>query len=265
MNQQMSESIKKDDLKPPKVVKKRKKKSKVYFGTPVQESIVRYNALDPIKDADKRNKIYQEEIHAAFMKLCENLIHTFKFYYFDVGSTDVQKEVVSFLVLNMHKYQPDKGRAFSYFSIVAKNWLILNNNGNYKRYKTHTKIEDGYTGNSNSNYKSYITNAKGKSYYVQPHEDEDDHSEFIDYMVLFFEKKIPSLFKKRRDIMIADSVVELFRRKDYIENFNKKALYVLVREMTGYNTQHITKVINVLKKYYKDLLIEYDTTGMIKL
>ena len=32
-------------------------------------------------------------------------------------------------------FKPDKGRAFSYFSIVAKNHLILQNNGNYKRYK----------------------------------------------------------------------------------------------------------------------------------
>ena len=65
--------------------------------------------------------------------------------------------------------------------------------------------------------------------------------------------------------MIADSVVELFRRKYYIENFNKKALYVLVREMTGYNTQHITKVINVLKKHYRALINEYETNGYIKL
>ena len=263
MINQVSESAKKDDLKPPKVVKKRKKKSKVYFGTPVQESIIRYNALDPITEADKRNKIYQEEIHAAFMKLCENLIHTFKFYYFDVPSPQVQQEVVSFLVLNMHKYQPDKGRAFSYFSIVAKNWLILNNNNNYKRYKITDKIEE-----SNVPTKTAST-GKGeirKNYYLQPHDgEEEDYREFIDYMVLYFEKKIPSLFKKRRDIMIADSVVELFRRKDYIENFNKKALYVLVREMTGYNTQHITKVINVLKKYYKAIHLEYETNGYVKM
>jgi hypothetical protein len=264
MNQQVSESMKKDDLKPPKIKRKRKKKSKVYFGTPVQESIIRYNALDQIEGADERNKIYRDEIHAAFMKLCENLIHTFKFYYFDVPSTEVQKEVVSFLVLNMHKYQPDKGRAFSYFSIVAKNWLILNNNNNYKRYKMTDKIGE----ESNVPQKEAIQ-ARGnltKNYYLQPHDNEDnEYNEFIKYMVLYFEKKIPGLFKKRRDIMIADSVVELFRRKDYIENFNKKALYVLVREMTGYSTQHITKVINVLKKHYRHLLNEYETNGYIDL
>ena len=48
---------------------------------------------------------------------------------------------------------------------------------------------------------------------------------------------------------IADSVIELFRRKESLDNFNKKALYILIREMTGLKTQHITRVISVMKKY----------------
>ena len=62
------------------VKKKRRKKSKVYFGTPVQEAIIRYNESS---NPAEKNKIYGEEIHAAFCKMAENLIHTFKFYYFD--------------------------------------------------------------------------------------------------------------------------------------------------------------------------------------
>ena len=101
--------------------KKKKAKRKVYFGMEVQDAIVRYNALDPDKDQDKRNQIYQTEIHAAFDKLCENIINTFKFEYFDDVYIDVKHEVLAFLVMNMHKYDHTKGsKAFSYFSVVAK-------------------------------------------------------------------------------------------------------------------------------------------------
>ena len=110
-------------------VKKRKKKSKIYFGQPTQDAVIEYLATD---DEKERNKIYRERIQYAFEKLAENIIHTFKFYYFDVDSESVKHEVVGFMVMNMHKYEPDKGKAFSYFSVVAKNWLILNNNRNYK-------------------------------------------------------------------------------------------------------------------------------------
>ena len=109
----------------------RKRKRKVYFGMEVQDAIVRYNALDEKKDFVKRNKIYKEEIHAAFDKLSENIINTFKFTYFDYGFEDIKHETVAFLVMNMHKYDHTKGsKAFSYFSVVAKNYLILHNNNN---------------------------------------------------------------------------------------------------------------------------------------
>ena len=110
----------------------RKKKSKIYFGSAAQEAIIEYNASN---DNKEKNKIYSERIKYPFEKLAENVLNTFKFSYFDVPKEDVQAEVVSMMVQKIHMYKPDKGRAFSYFSIVAKNYLILNNNGNYKRYK----------------------------------------------------------------------------------------------------------------------------------
>ena len=116
-------------------MKKRRKKSKVYFGTPVHDAIVKYNHSD---DVNFRHKIYTEEIHPAFLKLAENIINTFKFSYFDYGFRDLQEEVVSNLVINMHKFDETKGsKAFSYFSVVAKNYLILNNNANYKSYNSN--------------------------------------------------------------------------------------------------------------------------------
>ena len=121
----------------PKFKRKRKKKSKIYFGTPVQNAIIRYNNHDSpvIKD-----RIYKEHIQFAFNKLAENLIHTFKFYYFDYPLEEVKHEVVAFLVMQMPKYDASKGRAFSYFSVVGKNWLILHNNNNYKKMKIHDQI-----------------------------------------------------------------------------------------------------------------------------
>ena len=229
--------------------KPRKKKSKMYFGTPAQEAILEY--LDTDSQAEK-NKIFRERLEYPFMKLAENLIHTYKFYYFDVDSESVKKDVVGFMVMNMHKFDPSKGRAFSYFSIVAKNWLILNNNNNYKRYKMHTQLDS-----------AAATAFLGEKSDYGRQQEVDDANEFTEYLISYMDTHLTSMFKKKRDIQIADSVVELFRRREMIENFNKKALYVLIREMTGYNTQHITKVINVLKKKYSSLAQEYAQTGQI--
>ena len=232
---------------PVAIKKKWRKKSKVYFGTPVQEAIIRYNDSD---DPVVRNKIYSEEIAAAFDKLAENLIHTFKFYYFDYSFKDVKDEVVSFLVMQMPKYQPDKGRAFSYFSVVGKNYLILNNNNNYKKMKSQDDIDvldynrDLYGENTTEEVSEY-------------------YGDFVGQMLEYWENNLTNIFKRQKDILVADSVLEIFRRRKYIENFNKKALYIMIREMTNSNTQHITRVINQMKNYYYNMAEEFSTTGNI--
>jgi len=228
------------------VPKKKKAKKKLYFGMEVQDAIIRYNALDPDENQAERNQIYQEEIHKAFDKLCENIINTFKFEYFDDVYIDVKMETLAFLVMNMHKYDHTKGsKAFSYFSVVAKNYLILHNNANYKRYKSHTDV--------NSLRYKIDNNHKSANYFI------DFTEEIIDY----FEDNITNLFKTKRDISVAYAIIELLKKRDEIENFNKKALYVLIREMTNIETSYITKVVNVLKKEYRKLANNYERYGIV--
>ena len=223
-----------------KVVKK--KKRKVYFGQEVQDAIVEYNSSE---SDTERNKIYGTRIHAAFDKLAENIINTFKFTYFDDPFVDVKHEVVAFMVMNIHKYDHSKGsKAFSYFSVVAKNYLILHNNNNYKKYKTHDKIDvlerHKYLGGVENDFESFTTE-----------------------MVEYFDTNLNNIFKKERDLKIGYAIVDLIKQRDEIENFNKKAIYILIREMTNVETAHITAVVNVLKKHYKKLMNKYHQTGTI--
>tara|TARA_Y100001963_G_scaffold151641_1_gene234877 strand:+ start:218 stop:940 length:723 start_codon:yes stop_codon:yes gene_type:complete len=215
---------------------RKKSKKKLYFGPEVQDAIVRYNS-NPDNYA-LRNKIYQEEIHKAFDKLAENIINTFKFTYFDYPFEDVKCEVVSFMVMNMHKYDHTKGsKAFSYFSIVAKNYLILHNNNNYKKLKMHKDVD--VLKNNTSSYENQLHT--------------EDITELTNSIIDYFDKNIIKIFNKKRDVDIAFCILELFKRREEIENYNKKALYILIREMTNVNTIHITSVVNTFKKHYKKI------------
>ena len=222
---------------------KKKAKRKVYFGKEVQDAIIEYNSSN---DSSERNTIYGKRIHAAFDKLAENIINTFKFTYFDYGFNDVKHEVVAFMVMNMHKYDHTKGsKAFSYFSVVAKNYLILHNNNNYKKLKTHDKMDvlDRHRGND-SNYES-------------------DFKTLTKEIIEYFDSNMNTIFKKDRDLRIGYAIVDLMKQRDDIENFNKKAIYILIREMTDVETAHITSVVNVLKKHYKKLQNLYHKHGSI--
>ena len=233
-----------------KVAKPKKKKKtpkNYYFNQTTENAIIRYNNTD---NANLKNRIYSEHISYAFDKLAENIIHTFKFYYFDVPSDQVKHEVVSFLVMNMHKFKEGKGKAFSYFSIVAKNYLILHNNKNYKHYKVHDKM-------AVLDYGNHIRESQDRR------EIADFNQEYVKEMLYYWDNNLTNIFRRQKDILVADAVLEMFRRRENIENFNKKALYILIREMTGSKTQHITRIVNIMKKYNIQLMTEFLDTGQI--
>ena len=84
-------------------------------------------------------------------------------------------------------------------------------------------------------------------------------NQFIEY----WENNLTNVFRRKKDILVADSVLEIFRRSENIENFNKKALYIMIREMSGSKTQHITRIVNTMKKYHFGLIAEFRDTGAI--
>jgi len=225
--------------------KAKKGSPRYYFTQKTEDAIIRYNKEER---AYMKERIYNDHIRRAFDKLCENIIHTFKFYYFDVPSEQVKQEVISFLVINMHKFKEGKGKAFSYFSIVAKNYLILHNNKNYAHYKSHDTMD------------VLDWNSRNKDE-MERKENDESLREYVGQFIEYWENNITNVFTRKKDILVADSVLEIFRRAEHIENFNKKALYIMIREMSGSKTQHITRIVNTMKKYHQNLSREYMNNG----
>ncbi len=226
----------------------RKKKSKIYFGLSTQNAIIEYNnTTDPIK----RSKIYKEKIQYPFEKLAENVLNTYGFSHFDDSPDDIKREVVSNLIEKIDKYDVELGRAFSYFTVIARNYLMLNDMKNYKRYQKVSTISEmpEHWDVENDFYDEELAN---------------DYLEFKDLIIGFWEENISTIFIKKREIDIAYSILELIKRSQYIENFNKKALYIYIREMTGCKTHNLTKVVNVMKFYHKRLSNSFFEHGHIK-
>jgi hypothetical protein len=196
--------------------------------------------------------IYNTKIKYAFDKLVENVFNTFKFSYFETGPLDAQKETVAHLVANISKFDPTRGsKAFSYFSIIAKNYLIAENNKNWIRFNRHSNI-----GEEKEEHTIQLQTE-------DKHHKEAETNEFMKLMIEFWENNVGKIFTKQRDLDIANAVIELFRRSDRIDAFNKKALYLYIREISSCKTQQITKVINKMKQYQTSITKSYTTKGSI--
>ena len=236
------------------VAKKRRPRSKNYFTKDTENAIVRYNN-EP--DSKIRSNIYRNEIHYAFFKLTENIIHTFKFYYTEVDQIEhLQHEVITFLLSKMHLFNPDNGaKAYSYFGTITKNWLIVYNTKNYKKRVQKAPVDELY---KDDNY----------SYNMGEEKEKEKLGIFIDSYVKYVENRFDKFFPKGNDAKVADAILELFRKRENLEIFNKKALYIYIREIMATHglevkTPKITKIANKLYGLFKNNYVYYLETGYI--
>jgi hypothetical protein len=230
------------------IKKKRRPKSKNYFTQDTENAIVRYNN-EP--DSEIRSKIYESEIHYAFFKLTQNIIHTFKFYHTEVENLEhLQHEIITFCLSKFHLFDPTRGtKAYSYFGTIVKRWLILYNTKNYTKKIKKVPV-DVLTG-ENSTHTYYMGEEKVKS----------DLDKYMDIYVNHVSENIYKLFPKKNDAQIADAILELFRNRENIEIFNKKALYIYIREQVDAKTPKITKIADKLHSIFKEQYIFYLENG----
>ena len=233
-------------------VRKRKKKSKnQYFTQATEDAIVRYNNCT---DPEERSEIYRKDIHYAFFKLTENIIHTFKFYYTEVNEIEhLQHEVITFLLSKIHLFDQSKGaKAFSYFGTIAKRYLIIQNTQNYKKRVDKAPVEELHHDLKYSYDIDYNPMEK------------DDLSDFLDEYLDYCTDNIYVLFPKEKDARVADAILEIFRKRESIDIFNKKAIYLYIREMVDVKTPHITRVADQLGDIFKENFIFYKEYGYTK-
>ena len=198
-----------------KIKKKRKPKEKRnYFTKETENAILEFNDTE---EQYFRDKIYRERIEYGFFKLTQNIIHTFKFYYTDGESIeDLQQEVISFLLSKIHLYKPEKGAAYSYFGTIAKRYLIIRNK------KAYQKLQDKGQVDEIDNYSRFnVDNEYEENIKI-------NISEFLNSYILYMENNLDNIFFKENDKKLVNAILELFRKRENLSVFNKKALYIYI-------------------------------------
>jgi len=225
----------------------KEKKNTQYFTQDTEDAIILYNHT---VDQTERDILYRTRIHYPFFKLTENIIHTFKFYYTEVDNIeDLQHEVITFLLTKLHLFDPSKGaKAYSYFGTIAKRYLINSNNKNYKKRVEKAPVSE-------------IESNETFSYRIDEGSESDKLIYFIDKYIEYCTENINTLFPKKVDSQIADAILELFRKRESIDIFNKKALYIYIREIIDAKTPKITKIADQLYDIFKQHYYYYLENG----
>jgi hypothetical protein len=217
--------------------KKRKKKANYYFTIVHEQAIVKYTNTDCLKE---KTDLYVNYIGPALNEMVDKIVFTYKFT--NLPNIDsLRDECKIWLMTILDKYDPNKGsKAFSYFSVITKNWFIHKVKRQQKRNRREVDFETlpkRFEEEFLSTSESYLT-----------------YREEEEFWTLFF-KELQSWDEaqmKENDLKVYKAINILFESKEDIDIFNKKAIYLYLREITGLNTKQI---VNSLKKFRKKYTI----------
>lgn len=235
LKQQKKTQVSKPALKP----RKRKKRTKNNYFTKVhEEAIVEYALSSCIK---RRTKLYVSLIQPAFEEMVNKIIFTYKFNNLpNIGPLSDDCKI--WLTTILDKYDPNKGsKAFSYFSVVTKNWFIHKVKTNSKRLRRETSYETIVEmGGSDS-----LGTSSAEIDYI----DRRSEAEFWNCLLNQIEIWDTGNLKQNEKAVL-EAVKVLLHNIEDIEIFNKKAIYLYLRELTGLNTKQVVNNLNKLREKY---------------
>ena len=229
----------------------RKKKASNRYWTKITECAIQaYNQYED--NPVKREKIYRRFLFPPLLKLAENRINQMKPDYIDKSFVDLQTDLVTYLTERLDKFNPDAGKAYSYYTRTSFNYLIAENQKAYVKLKQDREPID-------------IDEQRNIPTEMHNNDMRETLKYFMDEFVEYCYDNLNYIFTNTTDIHVADSILHLFETRENIENFNKKALYIYIRERTGLPTTNITRVVKTLKNLYEIKFSEYANENFIKL
>lgn len=212
-----------------------------YFTKKHEEAILEYAS---ILDNNRKTILYSKYIQPAFNEMVEKIVYTYKFNTLP-NIDDLKSECKTWLTTILDKYDVSRGsKAFSYFSVITKNWFIHKVKKNNNKKEVYIEdIKDTSQEEELVYEEAYFVNREKEEFWLALETE----------MHNWFDKRL-----KDNEIKVYKAIILLFKESENIEIFNKKAIYLYMREITGLNTK---QVVNNLKKFrnkYEDFRYEWE-------
>lgn len=227
-----------------KKIKKRPGTNNAYFTQTTQESIQLFQNHDSNKI---RNEHFEKEILPAFKKMAEYWVHAYGIDSPLQTKEELIKECVGFLHDSIHKWDPERAtKAFSYFNVIARNWLINAVNNHKKSIVRDLSIND-------VNLESTIRDKDINENLVTPSPEANMIS--VENLIAIKErvKKIRTGLDDEKDLIVIESIEKVFDAADHLDFMNRSALFVYIREISGLDKRSISKSMSRIRKVYQRL------------
>jgi hypothetical protein len=207
---------------------------------------------------EEKHEIFNTKIRPAFEKLIENLLYVYRFYTLGDPET-LQRECLTDLYGTIGKFDASKSndpnkktsKAFSYFNMVAKNWFIARSRENSKKNKNESELFYDLDHEHVKNDPSFMV-----SPFEAQVEEKERWLEFFKAMETWRDR-----LKKKNEKQVLEAIIFIMKNSEMVTIYNKKAVYLYLRDLTGLNTKQIVVNLKKIKALYSEWSNGYHTTG----
>lgn len=221
----------------------------IYWQDILDTTIVDYNHST---DSTEREHLYRTQLDIPLRKMIQILVR--KFYSPELITPELEYDLLVYTVLQLDKYTPERGKSFSYFTVIIKNRIFYLREIAHKEEKQYTNILGWHQLLEIADAQSHTHETVLKTAQtVYPRQLLYRIDECDNYAVPIHEKLqqlvIPKIFKKLRQQRIAQAVISLLQNPTALTKYHKKEFLEHIRQQTGYRTVHIKVVIDKLKPH----------------
>jgi len=215
-----------------------------YFGPPEDAAIIEFQSCD---DRKRREELYVQLIMPAFDKLVENLIFIHEFYRLHDSYEMLKHDCVEFLFETIYKWDSSRGtKAFSYFNVVAKNWLIIKTKKRITSLKRNVSLDDPRS-------ISYRELDIIQNFDVIPSPDMISIAKERTAAIFNILHEIQNRLSNQNELLCIAAVIRIFESMDELDFFNKRAVFLYLREISGLTPKQLTAAMSSIKKHYREL------------
>lgn len=231
--------------RPRKISRNPGTKKNIYFGPEEQDAVIEYNTID---DVERKKELYAVTIYPAFKKLVEGLNQVYGFTKNASNPDEVISDCVNFLYENIHKFDDSKGtKAFSYYSVIARNWLTTSSRKRSKSRNRNVSLNDS------ENLSTY-DKMKISTSQIQDAPDvlmmKSRQREEIVEMLQKIEKRLNKDYEKE----CIQALLSLTESLDDLDIIHKKAIYLYVRDISDLSVKQLTSAMSVIRSHYRDIV-----------
>ena len=222
------------------------KKKNEYFTKLHEEAILKYAVST---DRHEKSVLYVSLIQPAFNEMVDKIVFTYKFTNLP-NIEDLKDECKIWLTTILDKFDVSKGsKAFSYFSVITKNWFI------HKVKKNSNGREVGLEDISQEFEEENL-------FVLNGYDETREKTEF--WQALWHEMDTwDTQTLKPNEKKVYEAIKILLKDTDNIEIFNKKAIYLYIREITGLSTKQIVISLKKFKNKYNYFVQKWNRGSII--